>query len=76
MTVQKKKKKMQNQSVGKRHILKEEHEVIYLREGDGVEGTPVVADCLIPEHALLPYLQQQPRVQVSNLAANTRILDQ
>ncbi len=40
-----------------------------LCERNGGEGAPVVADGLVPEHPLLPHLQQQPRVQVSHLAA-------
>ncbi len=40
-----------------------------LCEWNGGEGAPVVADGLVPEHPLLPHLQQQPRVQVSHLAA-------
>jgi len=39
-----------------------------LCERNGGEGAPVVADGLVPEHPLLPHLQQQPRVQVSHLA--------
>ena len=40
-----------------------------LCEWNGREWAPVVADGLVPEHPLLPHLQQQPRVQVSHLAA-------
>jgi hypothetical protein len=40
-----------------------------LCERNGGEWAPVVADGLVPEHPLLPHLQQQPRVQVSHLAA-------
>ena len=37
-------------------------------EGNSVERTPVVSNGLVPQHPLLPDLQQQPSVQVRYLA--------
>ena len=37
-------------------------------EGNSVERTPVVSYSLVPEHPLLPDLQQQACVQVRHLA--------
>ena len=47
-----------------------------LGEGDGVKRAPVVADGLVPEHALLPHLQQQPRVQVRHLADHKQFISE
>ena len=41
-------------------------------EGNGVEGTPVVTNRLVPEHPLLPDLEQEPSVQIRHLAANAK----
>ena len=38
-------------------------------EGYGVERAPVVANGLVPEHPLLPDLEQEPSVQIRHLAA-------
>ena len=49
----------------------QEHEGSHLFwEGDCVKRAPVVTDGFVPEHSLLPDLQQQPRVQVRHLAAD------
>ena len=34
-----------------------------------LQRRPVVADCLVPQHALVPNLEEQPRVKVVELAA-------
>lgn len=43
-----------------------------LSKGYCVEGAPVVANGLVPEHPLLPDLEQEPSVQIRHLAANTK----
>ena len=43
-------------------------------EGNSVERTPVVSYSLVPEHPLLPDLQQQARVQVRHLARRGGII--
>ena len=39
-------------------------------EGYCVERAPVVANGLVPEHPLLPDLEEEPRVQIWHLAEN------
>ena len=57
-------------------MLSELYPCSYLfREWNSVKRAPVVANSLVPEHSLLPDLQQQPRVKVGHLAETIHIKD-
>ena len=55
------------------HWRRRERETYHFRTLEVLQGSPEVADCLVPQHPLVPDLQQEPGVEAVELTEKAKL---
>ena len=63
-------RRLSNSAVSQEQRRRRERGTYHFRTLEVLQGSPEVADCLVPEHPLVPDLQQKPGVEAVELTEN------